>query len=214
MLLIPVTLPPRRARLRLFALAATLVSTGGSLVSSGGSLVGSGALLAATACSKTVAEPDESHFKPAAPPPPDPGPAALQVTDDAPGKGKPAQAGDKVRVHYTGTLMNGKKFDSSRDRGTPFDFTLGKGEVIKGWDEGVLGMKVGGKRRLVIPEALGYGEAGSSPKIPPKAGLKFEVELLEINPTSASPAAAPSAEPEIDPSMFGDPDQEPPDEPQ
>ena len=160
------------------------------------------------ACSKSVAEPEESHFKPAAPPPADPGPATLQITDDVAGKGKPAKAGDKVRVHYTGTLMNGKKFDSSRDRGTPFDFTLGSGDVIKGWDEGVVGMKVGGKRRLVIPEAMGYGDNGSPPTIPPKAGLKFDIELLEINPTSPAPGPVPSAEPELDPSMFGDPDQE------
>jgi FKBP-type peptidyl-prolyl cis-trans isomerase len=162
-------------------------------------------------CSKSVAEPDESHFKPAAPPPPDPGPATLQVVDDVVGKGKAVAKGDKVRVHYTGTLMNGKKFDSSRDRGTPFDFTVGAGGVIKGWDEGVVGMKVGGKRRLVIPEALGYGETGSSPDIPPKAGLKFDIELLEINPTVPLPSSQPpSADPDFDPSMLGDPDQEQP----
>jgi FKBP-type peptidyl-prolyl cis-trans isomerase FkpA len=170
------------------------------------------------ACSKGAAEPEESHFKPAAPAPADPGPATLQIIDDVPGKGKAAKAGDKVRVHYTGTLMNGKEFDSSRERGTPFDFTLGKGEVIKGWDDGVVGMKVGGKRRLVIPEALGYGEEGSSPKIPPKAGLKFEVELLEINPVSPAPASTSpdlsSPDQEFDPSMLGDPDQEPTEEPQ
>jgi FKBP-type peptidyl-prolyl cis-trans isomerase len=167
------------------------------------------------ACSKGPAE-EESHFKPAAAAPVDPGPATLQVTDDLVGKGKAAvKSGDKVRVHYTGTLMSGKKFDSSRDRGTPFDFTVGTGGVIKGWDEGVVGMKVGGKRRLVIPEALGYGEAGSPPDIPPKAGLKFDIELLEINPTTASPASpTPPADPELDPSMFGDPDQEPAEEPQ
>jgi FKBP-type peptidyl-prolyl cis-trans isomerase FkpA len=162
------------------------------------------------ACSKSVAEPDESHFKPAPPPPVDPGPATLQVIDEAVGKGKAAQSGDKVRVHYTGTLMNGKKFDSSRDHGTPFDFTLGKSEVIKGWDEGVVGMKVGGKRRLVIPEALGYGEAGSPPNIPSRAGLKFEIELLAINPPGA-PSASPPREP--DPETEIDPNAEDPDEP-
>jgi FKBP-type peptidyl-prolyl cis-trans isomerase len=171
--------------------------------------------LALPACSKGAAEPAESRYKPAAPAPADPGPATLQITDDVVGKGKAAKAGDKVRVHYTGTLMSGKKFDSSRDRGTPFDFTLGEGGVIKGWDEGVVGMKVGGKRRLVIPEALGYGDNGSSPDIPPKAGLKFDVELLEINPTSPAPNAAPtSPEQDFDPSMLGDPDQEPQEEPQ
>jgi len=166
-----------------------------------------------SACSKNVAEPDDSHFKPAAPPPPDPGPATLQVIDDVVGKGAAAKTGDKVRVHYTGTLISGKQFDSSRDRGTPFDFTLGAGEVIKGWDEGVVGMKVGGKRRLVIPEALGYGEKGSSPDIPAKAGLRFDIELLEINPKSPSPSAQqPHAEPELDPSMMADPDEEPTEE--
>jgi FKBP-type peptidyl-prolyl cis-trans isomerase FkpA len=163
-----------------------------------------------SACSKSVAEPAESHFKPTPPPPTDPGPATLQITDDVVGKGIVAKDGDKVRVHYTGTLMSGKKFDSSRDRGTPFDFTLGKGEVIKGWDQGVVGMKVGGKRRLVIPEALGYGETGSPPNIPEKAGLKFEVELLEVNPTSALPKEpGPGAGQEIDPTMMGDPDEAP-----
>jgi FKBP-type peptidyl-prolyl cis-trans isomerase len=162
------------------------------------------------ACSKSVAEPAESHFKPAPPPPTDPGPATLQITDDVVGKGKVAKDGDKVRVHYTGTLMNGKKFDSSRDRGTPFDFALGKGEVIKGWDQGVLGMSVGGKRRLVIPEALGYGETGSPPNIPERAGLKFDVELLEVNPTSALPTApATGPGPDLDPTMMGDPDESP-----
>ena len=172
-------------------------------------------LLFLPACSKSVAEPGESQFKPSAPPPTDPGPATLQVVDDVVGKGKAAATGDKVRVHYTGTLMNGKKFDSSRDRGTPFDFTLGEGGVIKGWDQGVVGMKVGGKRRLVIPEALGYGDTGSPPNIPEKAGLKFDIELLAINPTSPLPSskAPPGASPDFDPSMLGDPDEEPSEEP-
>ena len=122
-----------------------------------------------------------------------------------------------MRVHYTGTLMNGKKFDSSRDHGVPFDFTLGEGGVIKGWDQGVVGMKAGGKRRLVIPEALGYGDTGSPPNIPEKAGLKFDIELLEINPTTPLPASsAPPMQglPEgFDPSMMGDPDDQPTEEP-
>ena len=130
-------------------------------------LVSAVAALAApslSACSKGAAEPAESQFKPAPPAPVDPGPATLQIVDDVIGKGKATvKAGDKVRVHYTGTLMSGKKFDSSRDHGPPFDFTVGAGGVIKGWDEGIVGMKVGGKRRLVIPEALGYGETGSPP---------------------------------------------------
>jgi FKBP-type peptidyl-prolyl cis-trans isomerase FkpA len=159
-------------------------------------------------CSRKVPEPGESDFKPAAPVPPDPGPTELQIIDDAAGTGKAAAAGDTVRVHYTGTLMNGTKFDSSRDKGTPFDFKLGTGAVIKGWDQGVVGMKVGGKRRLVIPQALGYGEAGSPPNIPPKAGLKFDIELLELNPKDASVAPPPTAPDLLDPGMPPDPELE------
>jgi FKBP-type peptidyl-prolyl cis-trans isomerase len=96
------------------------------------------------------------------------------------GKGAAAKSGDKVRVHYTGTLLDGTKFDSSLDRGDPFEFTLGQGEVIKGWDEGVVGMKPGGKRKLTIPSEKAYGKRGSPPKIPPDAPLEFEIELLEI----------------------------------
>ncbi len=143
------------------------------------------------ACSKGASEPAGGEFKPAPPTPADPGPAKLQVQDDVVGKGPEVKAGDSVRVHYTGTLMNGTKFDSSRDRGTPFDFSVGAGAVIKGWDQGVVGMKVGGKRRLVIPQDLAYGEDGRPPEIPPKAGLKFDIELLEINPKTAT-AAEPS----------------------
>lgn len=104
----------------------------------------------------------------------------LQKEDSAPGSGKACKAGDTVKVHYTGTLMNGTKFDSSRDRNEPFQFTLGQGEVIKGWDEGVVGMKKGGKRKLTIPAAKAYGANGSPPKIPPNSPLIFDVELVEI----------------------------------
>jgi len=97
------------------------------------------------------------------------------------GTGEEAKNGDKVSVHYTGWLEDGTKFDSSLDRGVPFPFELGAGEVIRGWDLGVLGMKVGEKRKLTIPSDLAYGENGMPGAIPPKATLIFEVELLGIN---------------------------------
>jgi FKBP-type peptidyl-prolyl cis-trans isomerase len=97
-----------------------------------------------------------------------------------PGTGAVAQAGQQVSVHYTGWLTDGTKFDSSVDRGQPFQFTLGAGQVIKGWDEGVLGMKVGEKRKLTIPSSLGYGERGAGNVIPPNATLVFDVELLGV----------------------------------
>ena len=96
------------------------------------------------------------------------------------GTGKTAASGQKVSVHYTGWLTNGTKFDSSKDRGEPFVFPLGKGNVIKGWDEGVAGMKIGGKRKLTIPPQLGYGARGAGNVIPPNATLVFEVELLDV----------------------------------
>lgn len=96
------------------------------------------------------------------------------------GNGPAAKAGQTVAVHYTGWLTDGTKFDSSVDRGQPFDFQLGAGQVIKGWDEGVAGMKVGEKRKLTIPSSLGYGDRGAGGKIPPGATLIFDVELLGI----------------------------------
>lgn len=106
--------------------------------------------------------------------------SGLQYIDEVVGDGATAQAGQAVSVHYTGWLENGTKFDSSRDRGQPFTFNLGAGQVIKGWDEGVTGMKVGGKRRLIIPSELGYGQRGAGNVIPPNATLIFDVELLEV----------------------------------
>ena len=108
-------------------------------------------------------------------------PSGLQYTDTAEGDGEAAQAGNNVSVHYTGWLTDGTKFDSSVDRNQPFQFPLGAGRVIAGWDEGVCGMKVGGKRKLTIPSDLGYGPTGAGGVIPPNATLVFEVELLEIN---------------------------------
>ena len=107
-------------------------------------------------------------------------PSGLQYIDLKVGLGATAQAGQTVSVHYTGWLENGKKFDSSVDRGQPFSFPLGAGRVIKGWDEGVQGMKVGGKRKLIIPSQLGYGARGAGGAIPPNATLIFEVELLGV----------------------------------
>lgn len=96
------------------------------------------------------------------------------------GTGAEAKSGQKVVVHYSGWLTNGKKFDSSLDRGTPFEFNLGAGQVIRGWDQGVAGMKVGGKRKLTIPPTLGYGARGAGAAIPPNATLVFDVELLGV----------------------------------
>ncbi|MBH0178203.1 MAG: FKBP-type peptidyl-prolyl cis-trans isomerase [Nitrospira sp.] len=106
--------------------------------------------------------------------------SGLKYIDQAVGAGDVAVAGKTVSVHYTGWLENGKKFDSSVDRGQPFSFPLGAGRVIKGWDEGVQGMKVGGKRKLTIPSDLGYGSRGAGGVIPPNATLIFDVELLAV----------------------------------
>jgi FKBP-type peptidyl-prolyl cis-trans isomerase len=111
-------------------------------------------------------------------------PSGLQIEDLVVGTGAVAASGQQVKVHYTGWLtdgvITGKKFDSSKDRGDPFVFPLGRGQVIKGWDEGVAGMKVGGKRKLTIPPELGYGSRGAGGVIPPNATLLFEVELLGV----------------------------------
>ena len=106
---------------------------------------------------------------------------SLIIEDLSLGEGAEATAGKRVTVHYSGWLTDGTKFDSSLDRNDPFDFPLGRGHVIRGWDEGVTGMKVGGKRKLTIPPEMGYGARGAGGVIPPNATLVFEVELLGVS---------------------------------
>lgn len=108
-------------------------------------------------------------------------PSGLKYHDTVVGNGPAPRQGQNVSVHYTGWLTNGTKFDSSRDRGQPFQFALGKGQVIKGWDEGVASMKVGGRRKLTIPSNLAYGDRGFPPVIPGGSTLVFDVELLGVN---------------------------------
>ncbi len=107
--------------------------------------------------------------------------SGLLIEELVVGTGDIAGAGQRVTVHYTGWLTDGTKFDSSKDRNDPFAFGLGQGQVIRGWDEGVQGMKIGGRRKLTIPSDLGYGARGAGGVIPPNATLVFEVELLELN---------------------------------
>ena len=114
--------------------------------------------------------------------PPPAGGADVKIEDVVVGKGAEVKPGDTVSVHYTGTLLDGTKFDSSRSRGTPIVVRIGVGQVIKGWDEGIVGMRVGQVRVLKIPPDLAYGRAGSPPVIPPNATLVFEIELLDVLP--------------------------------
>lgn len=106
--------------------------------------------------------------------------SGLKYVDEVVGSGASPKAGQNVTVHYTGTLENGTKFESSYETGRPLTFPIGTGRVIRGWDEGVMSMKVGGKRKLIVPSNLGYGAPGNPPKIPPNATLIFEVELLGV----------------------------------
>jgi FKBP-type peptidyl-prolyl cis-trans isomerase len=124
-----------------------------------------------------------SAARPTAPPPAaaTDGDMQLEIKDVVVGKGDEAKNGDTVQAHYVGTLTDGKEFDASKKHGDkPFEFELGAGRVIKGWDQGILGMKVGGKRTLTIPSRLGYGPRGAPPVIPPNATLKFEIELVGV----------------------------------
>lgn len=107
-------------------------------------------------------------------------PSELKIEDIKIGEGEEVKSGDVITIHYLGTLENGQKFDSSYDRNEPFQTQIGVGQVIKGWDQGVLGMKVGGKRKLTIPSELGYGSRGAGAVIPPNATLIFELELLDV----------------------------------
>jgi FKBP-type peptidyl-prolyl cis-trans isomerase FkpA len=136
--------------------------------------------LALPGCEDKVPEPTPEPRRPAATEPEAPEPPDLIQEDLSVGTGAEAKAGDKVKVHYTGRLLKTNfTFDSSVGK-QPFDFEIGKGAVIKGWDQGVVGMKVNGKRKLTIPSRLAYGDAGSPPKIPPKSTLVFEIELLSV----------------------------------
>ena len=146
----------------------------------------------------------QSEFKPTEAPPLPPGPEKLEIVDETPGSGPEAKKGDTVKVHYTGTLLNGKQFDSSRGK-EPFQVTIGAGQVIKGWDEGLPGMKVGMKRKLTIPWAMAYGENGSGPSIPPKAALRFDVELMEIVGGEGSDAGSKGGKPSAKPARSAKP---------
>jgi len=148
------------------------------------------ALLAASGCASkpaatTAPEPavqsDQQPAQSAPATPAAPQATELKIEDTKVGKGATAKTGDTVTVNYTGYLTDGTKFDSSLDSGKPFSFTIGNGDVIAGWDQGIPGMKVGGKRKLTIPPALGYGAQGAGGVIPPNATLVFDVELLSVN---------------------------------
>ncbi len=147
------------------------------------------AVLAVSGCGSTAgttpSEPAKTEAPATQPAPSAPAPAeqanGLKIEDTVVGTGAEAKVGDTVTVHYTGYLTDGTKFDSSLDSGQPFQFTIGQGQVIPGWEQGFAGMKVGGKRKLTIPPELGYGAQGAGSDIPPNATLVFDVELLAVN---------------------------------
>ena len=141
---------------------------------------GSKAVTQATAAPKPAAQTAATPAAPAAAAPDAPL-GTLQITDHVLGSGSEAASGKRVTVNYVGRLLTGRQFDSSYDRGQPFSFVLGAGQVIPGWEQGILGMKVGGKRELIIPPHLGYGATGAGGVIPPNATLVFDVELLGVD---------------------------------
>ena len=160
-------------------IAALVAACGSSSSSSSSSASATDPPASASSAAPTTPTSGPLSKEPSVPPPTGPAPQTLQTKEVITGTGAVATAGDRVTVNYVGVLYSdGSKFDASWDRSEPFSFTLGRHEVIPGWDQGVAGMRVGGRRELIIPPALGYGAAGSPPKIPPNETLIFVVDLL------------------------------------